>query len=121
MVHTITGGLTTFLVLVVMLVYASIKVIHLLSKHNPNVVMVHEKNFFDYKDKLDLNQIDFRLAFSVENYHTREFKNDPRYVKYLVRIYGVENGEEYEHIIKYHKCEQKDWDLFPEPAESAKD
>ena len=83
MVHTISGGVATFLVIVVMLIYGSIKIIHLFSKHNPNVVSVYEKNYFDYKERLDLNQIDFRLAFSVEGYHDRLFKNNPEYVKYF--------------------------------------
>ena len=93
-----------------MLVYGTIKIIHLFSKHNPNVVTVYEKNNFDYKERLDLNQIDFRLAFSVEGYHDRVFKNSSQYVKYFARIFGVNNDEEYEVMLDLHQCEQSDWD-----------
>ena len=66
-------------------------------------------SLFDFNEKLDLNDINFRLAFSVEGYHSREMKNDPRYVKYLVRIFGIKDGKEYETFIPYHRCEEKDW------------
>ena len=55
MVHTISGGIMTFLVVVVMLIYGSIKTIHLFNKQNPIVVTFNEKNYFDYKERLDLN------------------------------------------------------------------
>ena len=51
-----------------------------------------------------MNDIGFKVAFTVENYLTREIKNDPRYVKYLVRIFGVEDGQEFEKMIPFHKC-----------------
>ena len=111
----------TFLVVVVMLIYGSIKLIHLFDKHNPIVGSFYEKNYFDYKERLDLNQIDFRLAFSVEGYHDRVFKNSSKYVKYFAWILGVDDDEEYEIMLDLHKCEQSDWDQFPLPAESSKD
>lgn len=109
-VHTVSGGLTTFLIIVVMLAYASIKTIQLFSKHHNNVVQITEKNFFDYHDRLDLNEIGFRLAFSVEGYHSRERKDDPRYVKYFVRIFGVNQDREYEKVLGFHECTRADWE-----------
>ena len=103
-VHTMTGGIITFSIVVVMLIYASIKMIQMIDHHNPQVAQFTEHTVFDYNEKLDLNEIGFRLAFSVEGYHSREQKNDPRYVKYLVRIFGIKDGKEYERFIPYHKC-----------------
>lgn len=110
----------TFFVLVIMLIYASIKAIHLFSKHNPNVVQIAEKNYYDYNERLDLNQIGFRLAFSIEGYHQRERKDSHAYVKYLVRIFGIADGEEYETILNFHECKSSDWDQFPPPAEASR-
>ena len=39
--------------------------------------------------------------------------NDPRFVKYMVRIYGIKDGVEYEKMIPYHKCTEEDWAQFP--------
>ena len=36
-VHTMTGGIITFVIVVVMLIYASIKMIQLIDHHNPQV------------------------------------------------------------------------------------
>ena len=49
-------------------------------------------NVFDFNERLSLKEIDFRMAFSVEGYHSRERKDDPRYVKYLVRTFIIEDG-----------------------------
>ena len=113
-----TGGLVTSLIVIIMLIYGSIKIIQLITFHNPNVTEHLEKTVFDSSEQLDLNKIGFKLAFSVTGYHSRELKNDPRYVKYLVRIFGIKDGKEYEKFIPYHKCEEKDWAEFP-PASKA--
>ena len=91
-VHTLQGGLMTCAILIVISIYASIKLIQLFDKHNPNVSQIHEKDVHDMNDRISLNDINFRFAFSFEGYHSREMKNDPRYVKYLVRIFGIHEG-----------------------------
>ena len=107
-----TGGIVTSIIVIIMLTYGIIKMIQLFSHHNPNVTEHIEKTVFDSSERLDLNEIAFQLAFSVVGYHSRELKNDPRYVKYLVRIFGRKDGKEYEKIIPYHLCEEKDWAGF---------
>ena len=72
-------------------------------------------------DRLNFNDIKFRFAFTIEGYLDREMKNDPRYVKYLVRIFGIKDGVEYQTFIPYHKCTDADWAQFYPPAESARD
>ena len=39
------------------------------------------------ENRLNLNELNFRVAFTVEAVYadTLKFKNDPRYVKYVVR------------------------------------
>ena len=120
-VHTMAGGVITFFILVVTLVYASIKMVQLFDRHNPTVSQVLDKNVFDYNEKINLNEIGYRVAFSVEGYHSREMKDDPRYVKYLVRIFGKKEGVEYEKFIPYDKCTEEDWAEFPPPAQASAD
>ena len=40
-------------------------------------------------------------------------KDDPKYVKYLVRIFGKKEGKEYETFIPFQKCTEEDWAEFP--------
>ena len=93
----------------------------MVGKANPLISEVLDKNAFNYEDTLSLNKIDFRLAFSVENYKTRERKDDPRFVKYLVRVYGINEGVEFEEIVPYHRCNDEDWAKFPPAADNSAD
>ena len=95
-VHTKMGGLLSFSIFVITMIYATIKLIQLFDRHNPNVTQFLERNVYDYREKLDLNEANFRIAFTVEGYLDRMMKNDPQYVKYLVRFYGRKNGKNFE-------------------------
>ena len=50
-----------------------------------------------------LNKHNFRIAFTVESFlYPIQMKKDPKYVKYIVRMYGKRNGEYYQRILNYH-------------------
>ena len=53
-----------------------------------------------------------KIAFSVSGFLDEEIKDDPRYVKYLVRLYGKKEGVKYEQILGYHKCLSEELDSF---------
>ena len=68
--------------------YATIKCSHLLTKHNPNISTFLKVDEM-HETPIDLNEYKFRFAFSIENFFgDKEQKNDPRYVKYIIRKYG---------------------------------
>ena len=46
-IHTLTGGICTFLILIIMIAYGSLKFIHLKDKRNPEIIQVTEKGVFD--------------------------------------------------------------------------
>ena len=94
-VFTLVGGVFTVIIVCIWLVYATIKFEHMITKHNPLISEVNEQNFFDYETRLNLQQIGFKMAFSIEGYLDSKTKDDERYVKILVRIYGKEEGEEF--------------------------
>ena len=39
-------------------------------------------------------------------------KDDPQFVKWIFRIYGRDNGEEYEELLPYHRCTDEDYKAF---------
>ena len=102
----------SLLVVVVLLAYGTLKFSQMLSKHNPFISEITERNFFDYETSLDLNEIKFKMAFSIEGYLDNEIRDDPRYVKYIVRIYGKREDIEYQEMIPFHKCTEEDWQQF---------
>ena len=115
-VSSLSGGTMTVWILMVMILYASIKFAHLLSRHNPNISSHKQQYYFDSSQVLDLKQEDLRFAFSVEGFLDGKVKDDPTYVKYLVRLFGKKDGEFYETILDYHVCSAEELDLFAEPS-----
>ena len=68
--------------------YTTIKCSHLLTKHNPNISTYLKADELS-ESFINLNDHNFRLAFTIENYYgTKVQKNDSRYVKYMFRKYG---------------------------------
>lgn len=92
---------------------------HLIDKHNPLISEVTEKGVFDSSEIMNLNEEGFRFAFTFEGKLDRERKDDPAYVKYLVRLKGLKNGEKYEKILPYHDCTDSDWQEFAPPSKGA--
>ena len=77
------------------------------------------KSFFDGNNVLNFQDKGLRFAFGIEGFLDKEFKDDARYVKWIVRLYGSKNREKYEKIIPYHVCTSKDFEEFAPPAPEA--
>ena len=53
------------------------------------------------------------MAFAVEGYLDNEIKDDPRYVKWIARIFGATKDQgTYEKIKEVHKCTEEDYSKF---------
>ena len=52
------------------------------------------------------------MAFGVDGYLDGELKDDPRYVKYFVRVVGKSEGKDYDKVLPFHKCNDQDWVKF---------
>ena len=103
-VMTVSGGLLSLLVGVVFFIYGSLKLSHLLDKYNPSISEIKEFNFYDSSERLVLDDFGFRIAFTVESYLQPKLRNDPRYVKYMARVFTKTAGVESETIIPYGIC-----------------
>lgn len=116
-VYTMAGSLMSLAIMIVLLLFASIKFIHLSERYNPNVSQLLVKNFFSETDQLVLKDEDFRLAFTLEDYFKPEMKIDVRYVKIIVRSTGTKTGKDGKSVainrkIPYRKCDEEDYDEF---------
>ena len=67
-IPTLTGGIVTFLILIVFLAYSCLKFLHLINKHNPTIIENTEKDVFGSDDLINLDDIGFHFAFTTENY-----------------------------------------------------
>jgi len=110
------GGLVSFAIFFIILLYGTIKLIHLLSRHNPNLAAYTEQNVFDSSEIVSFKEKNIRFAFGIEGFLDKDLKNDPRYVKSLVRMWGRKAGKSYEIILPYHRCTNEELDSFAPPS-----
>lgn len=84
-VSTVCGGVISVAVLTLTLIYSVIKLTQLIDKHNPTINEVTIPDYFTIYEKLNLNEANFRMAFTVENaFGKKKRMDDPRYVKFAV-------------------------------------
>ena len=101
------------IIMYVTFIFATLKLQHLMSKHNPSV------NVFVDRDAFDESYIwsgaddpDFMMAFMVADYSTGEPKNDPAFVKWYVQYYETDDNVEVESEIPIHPCTKDDLAKF---------
>ena len=80
------------MILAIVLLYASIKFIHLKTRHNPTMSSYYKDTDPDFS--VNLNSLDFRIAFAVEDFLVpKKLKNSSKFVKWLFRAFGRKDGQ----------------------------
>ena len=118
-VPTICGAITTFVIVIVGLLYATTKFVQLMSRANPLVSSFMKSSVLDASNVLNFREKGSRFAFGVEGFLDKELKDDSRYVKTMVRVVGNKNGKSYERILSYKKCTAEDFEEFAPPTSEA--
>ena len=90
-----------------------------MSRANPQVASFLKYNVFDSTNVVNFRDNDIRSAFGIEGYWDKTSKDDPRYVKSMVRFKGNKDGKGYEKIFDYHKCTAEDFESFAPPSPEA--
>ena len=52
------------------------------------------------------------MAFTIEGYFDKKRKDDERYVRFYVNIYGKRNGKTFSQIVPHHKCSSAELAAF---------
>ena len=94
---------------IIVFLYASVKFIHLESHHNPAITNYLESYQTTAENPINMNGSNSILAFAFEGYRDKDLKNDTKFVKWIIRIYGKKNSVEYEHLIPHHVCTEEDY------------
>ena len=115
-VASIYGGILTILMLGLMLWYAGLKLEMLITRANPTVSTFKEEFVLTSEDRLNLKDAGMYFAWTWEGYNDKKLKDDPRYVKQLVRLSGRRQGKLKETILNYHKCTWEELEQFPDPT-----
>ena len=108
-IQTKCGGLITLTIVIVILVYATIKFEHLVTKFNPQMSSYLQD--VESYEKLNLKEKGFRIAIALEDYFTpKSLKDDPAYIKWVIQIWGKKDGKHYNRLLTPHKCTDEDYD-----------
>ena len=92
-VQSVYGGMLTIVCLIVMLLYAGVKLTMLINRENPTVSTFVEEFQLTSEDRLNLKEANMRFAWTWEGYGDKQLKNDTRFVKQLVRMSGRIGGK----------------------------
>ena len=113
-VKTKVGGICTILAFLVVLMFAILKFSHLISRHKPTMFSYLKENDYSINgEEIDLSERKFRIAVTIEDFFAPiAQKNDPKYIKWLFRLYGKRDGVFYQHMLDYHECTDADFDEF---------
>ena len=72
-----------------------------------------QKDHYGPLDKIYYNDIDFKMAFSVEGFWDKERKDDEQYVKWMARhIFAMHDGVRKENLLDIHSCTEADLKEF---------
>ena len=67
-VNTIYGGIMTFIISFMAILYALLKLNVLINSVNPNISVTKVINNFGMYERINMNEIGYRLAFVIENF-----------------------------------------------------
>lgn len=91
--NTHFGGFISILFSFITFLYATLKVQHLLSRHNPSINTYVDEGAFDLDEKFSpLEQGDFMMAFQVTSWLDGD-KNDPFFVKWIAILWIYEEND----------------------------
>ena len=113
-VSTLVGGLLSITIRMLALGYGLTTLLDLIDKQNPTINQYHKASSYGPNDELDFKEFSFKFAVGVEGYFDRKPRHDPRYVKWLARVYYYDNADDSfkQTILPLHPCTSKDYDEF---------
>lgn len=114
-ISTVPGLIVTVLLTSILFWYSVKKFIDLVTRANPTVNELEIQRYFNDDDTLDLNEIGFKIAFGISDYHTSRNLVDPDYLQFKVSMKEKSNGIRTFEELKVHKCTDHDFDQFYKP------
>ena len=118
-VTTIVGSIVSILVFLIVVFYGANKLTFLIERRNPQISSFIERGAVTKHDETNLMNANIKFAFGIEGFLDKKLKNDPAYVKWIVRQVRRIDGVETEKFLPYHICTDEDYDSFPPPADNS--
>ena len=115
-IGSVAGLFLSIIVITLTLLFAIIKSNHLTTGKNPNISYSEEYDNFGTPEQgmIDINMIS--AAFYVQDYFTKEAKDDPRFVEWEVNTWT--GNETPDQTFGVHKCNEDDFEKFYQPGKT---
>ena len=72
------------------------------------ISMYFENYDTSLENPMNLNERNFKIAFSFEKLLAKKLINDPKYVRWIFRYSEFRDNEWYERICPHHVCTKED-------------
>ena len=110
--NTVCGGMASLVIIYIVFMFASLKLMHLKSYHQPTINTYTLPSVFTKDDVYETTKQNFRVAVALEGYLTNEFKNDPRFVKWFAMAQIFEDGKSTKREVPMNPCTEEDYEKF---------
>ena len=121
-INTSIGGFITVAILITTLAYTTLKFTELYTKADPFINETSIQDYYAQDDTLNLDEINFKFAFSIEGYFDVQDKNNPKYLRqYLRMTESFVDGSVKAISLPYHECTPEDYDEFYPPTKRSAD
>ena len=108
------GALSSLVMIFLTILFGSLKLQHLINKKSPSITTNQQPLEAGVTYKID--QDEFMMAFTAENYDTGAPITDPRYVKWVTAYWERIDGDwEITRWYPMHKCTDADFSRFKKP------
>ena len=91
-ISSLMGSILSIVLLLLLLFYGANKFTHLMERRNPTITSYTEREAVTKFDVTNLRDAGIRFAFGIEGFLDKELKDDPAYVKWIVRQMGRLDG-----------------------------
>ena len=90
--RTAIGGVFSFAIVVMVLLYAGLKAMDVIERRNPIINILSLPDAVGDDDAVNVKESTFRMAFSLENSVSKVVLDDERYIRWVIRHYGQRDG-----------------------------
>jgi hypothetical protein len=108
-IRTKTGSIVSIILGLIFLAYAIKRGQEYIQQDGPLVNQWEVANYFGVKEELNLTEIGFKIAFGVVDFKTWEVRDDPNFVRWIVKMREGHNflltGNKF---LNFHKCTDAD-------------
>ena len=109
-VKTSCGACVSFLILTIVLLFALLKMQHLIERKSP--LITTNATPLEAGERFNLGDEDFTMAFAVTNYIDGTPKSDPRYINWIFRVDSDDGDTEWQTL---HPCSEAELAKFHPP------